>query len=82
MRKVKEVTAMMPLYAGAGWLGALSMTLLWLAVLSMAAWGLVSLSPVAAATKLRQHIALDTSEERYASGDWPHRRAPAVGHCQ
>ncbi len=59
---------MMGAYGGVGWLGMLPMTLLWLAVLSLVVWGLVSLfrRPVA---ESRQPSALDILRERYARGE-------------
>lgn len=59
---------MMGFYGGYGWLGALPMTLLWVGVLVLVVWGLVSLFR-RSAVEPRQHSALDTLKERYARGE-------------
>ena len=59
---------MMGLYGGAGWLSMVLMGLLWVGLLFLVVWGLVSLFRGPAAQG-RLPSALDILRERYARGD-------------
>lgn len=59
---------MMGVYGGTGWLSMLPMALLWLGLLFLVVWGLVSLFRWPTA-RVSQPSAQDILKERYARGE-------------